>query len=261
MKPPVFDPSWDDEVKAVYTHDLQEIWDPGLAPHVWNQYHNQLSLYQSQVPAAPCRILDVGCAQATLAMQLAEQGHSVTAMDLRQPFLDYAASRFTHGNINFTCADALKLELEPIYDVIFANQIIEHLIYPLELLQKLRSGLIPGGALIITTPNHDYFRNSLPSFSELGDPDDYQHLQNTADADGHFYAYTSAELEKLFRQAHFKAIKTIPFETPFISGHSGVRHFVPFLPRQLMRWLDRATLKLHPVAPHFAHQLLVRGER
>lgn len=261
MKPPVFDPSWDDEVKAVYTHDLEELWDPRLAPHVWNQYHNQLDLYRSQVPETPCRILDVGCAQATLALQLAEQGHSVTAMDLRQPFLDYAASRFTHGDINFTCADALKLQLEPIYDVIFANQIIEHLIYPLELLQKLRAGLVPGGTLIITTPNHDYFRNSLPSFSELGAAEDYQHLQNTADADGHFYAYTASELERLFHQAEFTAIKTIHFETPFISGHSGIRHFVPYIPRQFMQWLDRGALKTGPVAPKLAHQLLVRGKK
>jgi 2-polyprenyl-3-methyl-5-hydroxy-6-metoxy-1,4-benzoquinol methylase len=261
MKPPQFDPSWNDEVKAVYAHDLQEIWDASLAPHVWNQYHNQLRLYQAQVPAPPCRILDVGCAQATLALQLAELGHEVTAMDLRQPFLDYAASRFTHGTISFVCADALQLDLEPIYDVIFANQIIEHLIYPLDLLQRLRAGLVPGGTLIITTPNHDYFRNSLPSFSELGDPEHYQHLQHTADADGHFYAYTSAELQELFRQANFSAISAIHFETPFISGHSGVRHLVPYLPRGLMQWLDHTALHSRSIAAKLSNQLLVRGQR
>ena len=43
MKPPRFDPSWPADVLALYRHDMQEIWDPSIAPQIWNQYHNQLS--------------------------------------------------------------------------------------------------------------------------------------------------------------------------------------------------------------------------
>ena len=27
MKPPVFDENWSDEIKALYRHDVQEMWD------------------------------------------------------------------------------------------------------------------------------------------------------------------------------------------------------------------------------------------
>jgi len=37
----VYDPAWS-EVKALYRHDIQEIWDPTINRHIWNQYHNQL---------------------------------------------------------------------------------------------------------------------------------------------------------------------------------------------------------------------------
>jgi len=41
IKAPVYDPAWS-EVKTLYRHDIQEIWDPTINRHIWNQYHNQL---------------------------------------------------------------------------------------------------------------------------------------------------------------------------------------------------------------------------
>src|SRR5215510_8796449 len=101
MQPPVFNPDWPAEVKALHEHDVQEIWDRTICTNVWNQYHNQIEFYQrlvSRYYRGKVRILDVGCAQATLAILLAEAGHSVCAVDLRPAFLEYARSRYTHGD-------------------------------------------------------------------------------------------------------------------------------------------------------------------
>jgi 2-polyprenyl-3-methyl-5-hydroxy-6-metoxy-1,4-benzoquinol methylase len=87
MKHPVFSDDWSAELKALYHHDMREIWDRSIAPHVWNQYHNQLEQYFAIAGDRPLDILDVGCAQGTLAMLLAERGHRVTAVDLRPEFL------------------------------------------------------------------------------------------------------------------------------------------------------------------------------
>lgn len=73
MKVPVFNPNWSDVVKAIYQHDIEEIWEPNLAPNLWNQYHNQLDTYFELVGKEQKNILDVSCAQATLAMLLAEK--------------------------------------------------------------------------------------------------------------------------------------------------------------------------------------------
>jgi 2-polyprenyl-3-methyl-5-hydroxy-6-metoxy-1,4-benzoquinol methylase len=79
MRPPVFNPEWSEEVQAVYRHDVREVWDPTIARHVWNQYHNQLDLYLSLAEGrGRLNILDIGCAQATLALLLAERGHRVS---------------------------------------------------------------------------------------------------------------------------------------------------------------------------------------
>ena len=184
MKPPVFNPDWSAEVKALHLHDLQEIWDRRLAPHVWNQYHNQLETYMAYAGQVPLDVLDVGCAQGTLALLLAERGHRVTAVDLRPEFLTYAKTRHTQGEIRFLVANVLEDEIPGTFDLIFANQIIEHLVYPEQMLRRLAAKLKPGGRLVVTTPNGRYVRNSLPSYRELGNPKDWEHLQFTADGDG-----------------------------------------------------------------------------
>lgn len=261
MKPPRFDSRWPEDVQALYRHDMQEIWDPSIAPQIWNQYHNQLDLYRRLCnDRGRLDILDVGCAQGTLALLLAEDGHNVCAMDIRKQFLDYAASRHEKGDVRFVCANAMEGEIDGQYDLIFANQIIEHLVYPLELVQRLAARLKPGGRLVMTTPNGGYLKNSLPSFKELGDPAQHEHRQFTADGDGHFFAYRVDELAEIFSGAGLRNIRVSHFETPWISGHMKLRYLHSWVLVALLRALDAATLFVPGLGKRFAHQLLVVGD-
>jgi 2-polyprenyl-6-hydroxyphenyl methylase/3-demethylubiquinone-9 3-methyltransferase len=260
MKLPVFDPSWPADIQALYRHDMQEIWDKSLAPQIWNQYHNQLALYLKYVPDEPkVDILDVGCAQATLALLLAERGHRVCALDLRQQFLDYAETRYEHGKIEFVQGNVLEYSWNTKFDLVFANQIIEHLVYPMDMISRLKNLLAPGGRLIITTPNGEYLKNNLPSFAELGDPARWEDKQFTADGGGHFFAYLGDELLTLFQKAGFVSPELNYFETPFISGHMKVRYLHGFVPVKMLRLLDTTLLAAPLVAKRLSHQLLITG--
>jgi 2-polyprenyl-3-methyl-5-hydroxy-6-metoxy-1,4-benzoquinol methylase len=256
VRRPVPDPAWSPEVEALYRHDLREIWDPRIAPQVWNQYHDQLRRYLALAGAPPKRILDVGCAQGTLALLLAERGHEVWAVDVRQEFLDYAASRHERGVVHFVQGDALALELPVRFDVVFANQLLEHVVYPARVLARVRALLAPGGRLVATTPNHDYVVNALPSFSAIGDPGAHAHRQYSADADGHFFAYRAEELRTLLVEAGFTSVAVDGFETPLISGHLRVRHLHGIVPEPALRALDRALLALPVARRRLTHQLL-----
>ena len=261
MKSPVFNPDWPEEVKALYRHDIQEIWDPTVTINVWNQYHNQLDIYFDVVKryaSGRAAILDVGCAQATLAMLLAESGHRVCAVDLRSSFLDYASRRYTKGDIRFLVGSALDLQLDESFDIIFANQIIEHLVYPERLIGNLKRMLKPGGLLVITTPNWYYLINNLPAFTELGDPSQHEHRQFTADSDGHFFAYKAEELTHFMRMNGLEDIQISFFESPIIAGHLKVRYLHRVLSARVLRFFDRLVLSL-PGAKYLAHQCLVSG--
>ncbi len=257
MKRPVFDPSWSDEVKALYAHDMREMWDRSIARHVWNQYHNQIALYTHFAKGEKLRILDVGCAQGTLALLLAERGHDVVAVDLREDFLTYAKTRYERGQIDFIRADVLNDEIDGTFDLVFANQIVEHLVYPGRLICALKRRLRDGGRLVMTTPNADYFRSRLPTFSELGNVADFEHLQNSADGDGHFYAYTAEELVKEFAASGFQDVSHQFFETPLISGHVKLRYLHHWLPSSLLSGGERMIERFPSVCRKLGHQLLV----
>src|SRR5262245_13017675 len=263
MKRPTHDPRWSPEINALYRHDMQEIWDPTINRHIWNQYHNQLELYLGLAGGADGegkkKILDVGCAQGTLALLLAERGHDVVALDLRSHFLEYAESRYTHGQIRFVAGNALECQLQEQFDLIFANQIIEHLVHPERLVERLKGLLKEGGKLVVTTPNWHYVRNSLPSFRDIGDPAQFEDRQFTADSDGHFFAYKDSELIGIFASAGLKNIGRLFFESPFISGHMKLRYVHRIIPLKLLRALDYSVL-LSPLGRYLAHQLMIVAE-
>jgi 2-polyprenyl-3-methyl-5-hydroxy-6-metoxy-1,4-benzoquinol methylase len=256
MKAPVFDPNWSPEVVEVYHNDVREMWDRNVERHSYNTYQNQLDLYAQLVDRYHGEsVLDIGCAQATLALLLAERGKRVVAVDIRQPFLDYAASRYERGDIKFVAANIVDRPTLGQFDVVFANQIIEHLVYPVDFLRATAEYVRPGGVLVVTTPNHDYFRSSLPSYTELGDPKQHEHRQYSATGGDHFFAYTEEELRDAARGAELDVVEAFCWESPWISGHFMFRHLHRVVPASLLRAADRAALKIAP--RKLGHQLVV----
>lgn len=261
MKPPVFNVAWPADVAALYHHDMQEMWDRTLVPNVWLMYQEELRRYRQAAGKASLRILDVGCAQATLALLLAEDGHEVTALDIRPHFLEYAKSRYERGAITFVSANVMDYEAAARFDVIFANQVVEHLVYPERLLERLAGWLAPGGRLVVTTPNGSYIKSALPRLTELGDRAALESRQFFADGDGHFFAYRDEDLRLLMVGAGLERVRVFPFDTPWITGHMGIRHFQPLLPVVLLRVCERATLGLPWLGMRLAFQLWAEGEK
>lgn len=238
---------------------MQEMWDSRLAPCIWNQYHNQLDYYVRIAGAEPKDVLDVGCAQGTLALVLAERGHRVTAVDMRPAFLEYAQSRRSFGDVRFIAANVLTDAIPGRYDLVYANQIIEHLVYPGQLLAKLAGLMKPGARLVVTTPNASYVKNTLPTFTELGDVRQWEHLQFTADGDGHFFAYEREELLEIFAAAGFVDVRATFFESPIISGHMKVRYAHPYVASRVLRALDKVVINLPWAGRKLTHQLMITG--
>lgn len=254
MKRPSPDPRWPAEVVEIYRNDMREMWDASIEPHSFHSYHNQLDVYRELAERYRAQtILDVGCAQGTLALLLAESGSSVVAIDIRPAFLDYARSRWERGTIEFLAANIFDAPDLGTFDLVFANQIIEHVVYPTELLRILSSYVRPGGILVVATPNHGYFKNALPSYRELGDPAQHEHRQFSASGGDHFFAYTEDELCDSIRDAGLTVEEIRYFETPAISGHFLFRYLHRFMPVGMLRAMDRAALAVAP--RRLAHQL------
>ena len=254
MKAPIENPSWPPEVMEIYRNDLREMWNPDIERHSYQAYQNQIELYRSIASRyKSSTVLDVGCAQGTLAILLAEDGHTVTALDIRQHFLDYAQTRWERGAIHFVAANIFDNPDLGRFDLVFGNQIIEHLVYPAAFLRSLAMYTTPGGTLVVSTPNHDYFRSKLPSYRELGDPKAHESKQFSAGGGDHFFAYTEEELRAAAAAAGLDVLEMIYFETPAISGHFFVRFLHRIIPLAFLKKTDRLLLRMAP--RKLAHQL------
>lgn len=64
-------------------------------------------------------VLDVGCSESPVGIQLAMQGHKVTGVDMQ----DY---KYSHPNFKFVRADFLKHDFAAKFDVAISISAIEH---------------------------------------------------------------------------------------------------------------------------------------
>ena len=132
--------------------------------HWWYVGLHQLILAivrrESQRLGRPLKIFDAGCGTGRLCQLLVVQGHSVTGCDASEEALRFCRLR---GIGTVYQADLNKLELEPeTFDVITSIDVLYHsgIVDDVEVMRRLRSGLKPGGMLILNLVAHEFLRST-----------------------------------------------------------------------------------------------------
>jgi 2-polyprenyl-3-methyl-5-hydroxy-6-metoxy-1,4-benzoquinol methylase len=225
-------------------------WNFGSAipPSYW-AYGRLRALLTLNVAAAlqPRRVLEVAAGDAALSACLQIQGSEVTVNDLRGDLLRSCIQNFTNSEV-FRILEGNVLEIDANvtgkFDLVIAGELIEHVADPVALLKKLKSFLAAEGHVLLTTPNGAYFRNRLPTYTEVHDHQSLLERQFKPDADGHLYLLTLSELQQLCKAAGLELEFFMVWGTPFISGESGFRFFGKFLPRSICFALEKLAQRL-----------------
>jgi SAM-dependent methyltransferase len=102
------------------------------------------------------RVLDIACGEGYGTAALARAGAArVLGVDLSEETCEHARRRY---GIDARAGDACRVPLpDRSLDVIVSFETIEHLETPAVFLDECRRLLVPGGTLIISTPNRDAF--------------------------------------------------------------------------------------------------------
>ena len=168
----------------------------------------------------PGRMLDVGCCDGSWLRMWQARGWQPFGIDVSRANVD-AASQYVDARQCDLNADRFPFD-DAFFDLIFAGEIIEHLVDTDGFLSEISRCLKIGGHAIITTPNLVSFENRLRILFGI-----YPIWVNyNLEGSGHVRAYTPSVLKKQMATHGLKVTK-----------HVG--NWVPFLPQFIthdVRW-------------------------
>jgi SAM-dependent methyltransferase len=158
---PLYLPSW---LHSSLCRVKRSVFGIPASPHKINilgERQVEWTFISSEMPQGPGEALEFGCEYGYLSLLAARKGFCVTALDLQPQNFSW-----DDPNVRFVQADLLKAEMHPdSYDLIINCSSVEHVGLPgrygvnesatdgdLEVMQRLRRLLKPGGKLLATLP-------------------------------------------------------------------------------------------------------------
>jgi SAM-dependent methyltransferase len=172
---------------------------------------------------APPRILDVGAQFSSLAVYAVKLGCHATAVDYGRAAKAFQQVAADHGVDFKECdvgAEALPFPDNQFDFVTYTDVMEHHPFSPKRVLREIHRVLIPGGRVIVVTPNHASIYNRLKLLFGGSVNDDFDYFFNTcADEriyDGHHREYTRAELRAALGRTQFQVLECRVFEQDLI---------------------------------------------
>ena len=104
------------------------------------------------------RILDVGCSQGIFPILMARENKKVIGLDIAEKAIEFAnelrnnESEQTRDNVEFIVSSFNQYETDKKFDTIILAEVIEHLLFPREFIEKSYDLLNEKGILLITIP-------------------------------------------------------------------------------------------------------------
>lgn len=238
------DSSWKQSWINSYEYDLIEIYGSnrnlGYTYAYQNRYKEVINLVTNLVkPGA--KILDIAAAQGNFTLKLAELGYEVTWNDIREELVDYVKMKQQNGIVNYVSGNVFEIKFKELFDVVLATEVIEHTAHPDQFLYQVASLVKPGGYLLVTTPNGEYFMNKLPKFSDCPDSSIYENIQFKPNSDGHIFLLHLDEVRKLSQSVGLKIVSLKLITNPLTNGHVKLWMVLKFFPKAAIDFIEQVT--------------------
>ncbi len=209
-----------------------------------------LQMIQAQ---APRHVLDIGCGDGFFSQRIADAVHApVSAIDISSEAIEQARARGIDARQCDLNLGKIPFDAES-FDLVLCGEVIEHVFDPDQLLDEIHRILLPGGFLLLSTPNLAAWYNRVllllgvqPIFSDTSTRKTYGRrlriLGEGSQPVGHLRLYTLGALKSILRASRFRCREV---------------HAIPFLPHPVLRQIDA----LFGLIPSLGSDFLVLAQK
>jgi len=113
----------------------------------------RLNIFREITGVQPKKCLEIGCATGEFCHVVSQIGASVVGIDLSEFAIVQAKEKY--ADIDFRSGGIEILGNDEQFDVIFAFELIEHVLSPKLFLKNAKQHLKEGGFLVLATPNYE----------------------------------------------------------------------------------------------------------
>ena len=195
-----------DQIGALYNREGLAEYFLGVAPRHEHKFAPRIAELPALGLPPRARVLDVGCGSGEFPALADESGYDVVGIDISMPSIRVA--RELHSGVDYRVADPTTVAAdEPAaFDLVTLWDVIEHVLYPHEIVRACSGALRGGGILAVGTPNGDSLYDSLVDVAyKLHWPMADRMLEQRY-SDWHLQIWNAATLGRLVREHGFDVV-------------------------------------------------------
>lgn len=164
-------------------------------------YENSRAEMLEFLPQGSNKILDVGCGTGAFgkAIKLANANAEVWGTDIHQAAITQATATLDKA-IRVNPESNFETLPDGYFDVVFFNDVLEHMIDPYAKLAHIKSKLSPKGCVVASIPNIRFFR----VLSDLLFKGDFRYQDDGVMDRTHLRFFTRKSIVRMFEDAGFK---------------------------------------------------------
>jgi SAM-dependent methyltransferase len=181
----------------------------------YNLRESRLRKCASVIQSLPIgHLLDIGCSNGEWALRWKARGWETTGLDINRDNVALARNAGIEARLCDLNRDPLPF-CDAEFDLIFAGEVIEHLVDTDGFLDEVRRCTKPGGHLLLTTPNLASFENRIRLL--LGVYPKW--LNYNLSESGHVRGYTPTVLKRQLAAHGFRVLRHTGNWVPFVPQH------------------------------------------